>query len=490
MSQLGTDASEVINATQNVVYALDGSDRVFSTQSSPDLYGGEGSDFIANSGTGDTEVYGGQGSDAIHGGTVDDELYGEDGNDLIVGGEFNWNTANTTGAIIPFLGELSGNDRLYGGSGIDALYGFEGNDFLYGDDGNDFNTNIIVPGNILGDDFAPVTAGLYGGAGNDYLNGGQGNDFLDGGTDNDRLYGDDGNDSLLGSAGLDSLNGGQGNDLLDGGTEDDRLDGDEGNDSLIGAAGTDLLIGGGDNDSLDGGTGADQMLGGLGDDTFLVDDALDTVIEAVGGGIDTVRTTISYALAAGTHVDVLRTNDDAGTLSINLTSNAFSHTLIGNAGVNVLSGLDGNDSLSGLGGNDQLLGGLGNDVMDGGTGRDLLIGGRGLDRIHTGGADGIRDTVRFTSLLDSGVSSSTRDQVRGFVRGQDKIDLSLIDANPTATGNQVFKIVKAFTSAPGEVRLVYSGSNTVIQIDGDRDTAVDAIISVIGTRITAGDLIL
>jgi hypothetical protein len=50
MSQLGTDGNDFISATQNVVYALDGNDRIFTSQGSPDVYGGEGHDFIANQG--------------------------------------------------------------------------------------------------------------------------------------------------------------------------------------------------------------------------------------------------------------------------------------------------------------------------------------------------------------------------------------------------------------------------------------------------------
>jgi serralysin len=83
-----------------------------------------------------------------------------------------------------------------------------------------------------------------------------------------------------------------------------------------------------------------------------------------------------------------------------------------------------------------------------------------------------------------------KSQVRGFVRGQDRIDLSMIDANPSLAGNQAFKVVSAFTSAKGEVRLVYSGVDTIIQVDGDLDTAVDMTIRIVNAHVTAADLIL
>ncbi len=96
----------------------------------------------------------------------------------------------------------------------------------------------------------------------------------------------------------------------------------------------------------------------------------------------------------------------------------------------------------------------------------------------------------YTSLLDSGVTAVTRDDVFEFVRRQDKIDLSLIDADPSRAGNQAFRVVSAFTSAPGEVRLMHSEGDTYIQVDGDRDTSIDMSIRVVGGLLTAVDLIL
>src|SRR4029450_4382387 len=107
-----------------------------------------------------------------------------------------------------------------------------------------------------------------------------------------------------------------------------------GNDRLYGAAGNDTLLGGDGNDSLKGGTGADGMTGGAGNDAYYVDNVGDVVTEIAGGGIDTVRTTLSsYAL--GSEVDRVMftgSGDFVGT---------------GNALANVLTGGAGNDTLSG-----------------------------------------------------------------------------------------------------------------------------------------------
>src|SRR5882724_2529185 len=80
------------------------------------------------------------------------------------------------------------------------------------------------------------------------------------------------------------------------------LYGGDSNDALHGLGGNDILTGNGGNDILDGGIGADTMKGGAGNDKFYVDDAGDKVQEAIDAGVDTVYTTVSYALTAGQEI--------------------------------------------------------------------------------------------------------------------------------------------------------------------------------------------
>ena len=139
-----------------------------------------------------------------------------------------------------------------------------------------------------------------------------------------------------------------------GGVFGDTLSGLDGGDALYGQEGDDALFGGEGNDLLIGSAGIDTTDGGAGDDWHFVDDGLDLVIEAAGGGLDRIYASVDYALAAGIEVETMRTVDDLATTAIDLTGNELDNDLVGNTGVNVLDGGTGGiDSLDGLGGNDE-----------------------------------------------------------------------------------------------------------------------------------------
>ena len=147
------------------------------------------------------------------------------------------------------------------------------------------------------------------------------------------------------------------------------LTGNEFANNIVGGAGKDTLSGGGGNDTLNGGVGVDTMAGGAGNDTYNVDNVGDVVNEAAGDGTDTVHTTVSYALAAGSEIEFLRVS---GTAGLSLTGNEFANTLVGGNGADTLIGGAGNDVLNSGAGNDLLTGGAGNDTMNGGAGSDVF----------------------------------------------------------------------------------------------------------------------
>ena len=112
------------------------------------------------------------------------------------------------------------------------------------------------------------------------------------------------------------------------------------------------LTGNAGNNILDGGGGADTLIGLGGDDIYYVDDARVTVVEAQGGGFDTLYTSVSYTLADPSSVEALSTDAPTATDALDLTGNGFDQTLTGNAGNNILDGGGGADTLIGLGGDD------------------------------------------------------------------------------------------------------------------------------------------
>ena len=165
---------------------------------------------------------------------------------------------------------------------------------------------------------------------------------------------------------------------INGTLADDVLIGTNSSDIISGFAGKDVLIGLAGNDVLNGGTGADAMIGGAGNDIYYVDNAGDTVAEAFGEGIDTIRSSISLSLSAAGRFDV-ENLALAGVLAINGFGNSLNNVIYGNNASNTLAGFAGNDTLFGQGGNDNLLGGVGNDLLNGGTGADLMRGEAGND---------------------------------------------------------------------------------------------------------------
>jgi lysophospholipase L1-like esterase len=148
--------------------------------------------------------------------------------------------------------------------------------------------------------------------------------------------------------------------------------------------------------------------------------------------------------------------------------------LAGDGLSNQISGRGGNDVVLGRGGNDRLHGGSGTDLLNGGAGNDVLLGSTGNDRM-TGGSG--KDRFDFNSISDSGAASGIRDVIVDFRRG-DKVDLSGIDANAGASGNQSFRIVSDFTGSAGQLTREKLGAGFLVSGDVNGDGNADFAIQV------------
>lgn len=166
----------------------------------------------------------------------------------------------------------------------------------------------------------------------------------------------------------------------------------------------------------------------------------------------------------------------------------------GGAGDDLLIGGSGNDVLLGGAGRDTLLGGAGADILDGGTGNDVLIGGLGRD-VLTGGPGA--DVFRFLSTddLPAPYGRVGPETITDFSRAQgDRIDLSAIDADVTAPGNQAFLFandLEFIRYQPGTVTTEVDPGRgeTLVKLDTGGGTVT--LLAVKGqVEFTAADFIL
>lgn len=251
---------------------------------------------------------------------------------------------------------------------------------------------------------------------------------------------------------------------LVGSSHDDRLTGSDVANMLDGAAGDDLLNGGAGDDVLTGGPGADILFGDEGSDTASYSDA-DGPVE------------VNLAIRRGTGGEAA--GDKLRTIE-NVTGSVFGDTLIGDGGANQLDGGEGDDLLYGDGGKDVLIGGAGNDRLEGGAGRDVLTGGGG------------NDLFAFVSLSDSGNSAGKADVISDFTVGEDRIDVSGIDAITGELDDPfIFLGEAAYTGTAGELRTFTQASDLFVAGDVDGDGRTDFMIKVAGnSTLTSGDFIL
>jgi serralysin len=300
---------------------------------------------------------------------------------------------------------LAGDDLLIGGAG-DRLIGGAGND------------RYLLPGSLMGD-VLPLVEELPGG-GDDTLLTGLSNLDLD-------HYANIENLQLLGTAGLVGR-------------------GSAGANRLTGSVGNDELYGEGGHDTLDGSSGRDTLIGGAGDDTYILveDGSLDSVVEEVAGGSDTLRSKLSVDLNLYPNVENVVLVDPAEATVESLAPALIE--AIGSNQDNLLTGNTGANLLQGFAGADQLDGGAGNDTLTGGLGRD---------------------SFRFSSPLNA---VTNRDSITDFSIAQgDSIQLenAVFSAltTPGVLAASAFSIGQVATTAAH--RILYDATSGLLSYDQD-----------------------
>ena len=386
-------------------------------------------------------------------------------------------------SLVNIFNGTAGSDNMFGQANNDILRGNGGNDRLNGGTCNDtlnggagIDTADYSSGSLLGHSYTGATAGVTvnlntvgqqntGGAGLDTL---VSIENIIGTNFADRLTGNAGNNTLSGQDGNDTLNGGAGNDTLNGGSGNDTLVGGDGFDTLNGGTGNDTITSDGDGGTYNGETGNDTMRSGIGS-------------EFMNGGFGT---------------DLIDHTAFDGDYVFDMATGETNFSFIGESYTNfedVRMG-DGNDTVTGNDRNNVIEGGLGNDTLSGLGGTDRLIGGGGADTLTSGGSGSAGPNVFvYRSVSDSTILN--RDTITDFVGGPDRLDLSGVDADSTASGNQAFTWIDSdpfsgfLFATPGELR--YDQASGILQGNTDFDFAPEfEILFSNNTFLSASDIVL
>jgi Ca2+-binding RTX toxin-like protein len=324
---------------QDLLFGTASTDTIDGLQDNDTIFGRAGVDII-NGGGGNDLASGDEGDDQVNGDGGDDTLFGADGNDTVNGGA--GNDVIDGGIGNDNLGGDGDNDTILGGAGDDTLNGDGGNDVL--DGGLGVNT-------------------VSGGLGDDKIYSFSGTDLLRGQEDNDTyFFGDDGAARTVTVEDLDGINTFDLGLAFPGASIDLRGANVStvGNLQIVRGAGTtihsvlgtdfgDSIWGDSLSNFIDGRAGGDYMEGGLGGDTYRVDSQFDTVVEAVGGGVDMIETTVSLTLSDAQEIETLVL---LGTDNLTGEGNGIANSIVGNSGHNTIDGLGGDDVMIGGAGND------------------------------------------------------------------------------------------------------------------------------------------
>jgi serralysin len=196
------------------------------------------------------------------------------------------------------------------------------------------------------------------------------------------------------------------------------------------------------------------------------------------GGVDTLDLS-GYSSASRVDLREGAFSDAGGmTLNISIAHGARIENAVGGLGDDDIRGNGANNRLEGRGGSDRLTGAEGGDLLLGGSGGDIFVYGQF--------ADSTVSTVR------SDGRKIAADYLPDFVSGIDKIDLSVLDADVFAAGDQAFSFIgtSAFSGKSGELRYQLNHGQLELLGDVHGDGLADFMIASNAPSISIGDLIL
>jgi Ca2+-binding RTX toxin-like protein len=426
------------------------------------LIGGDGNDVYVVDSAGDLVIeLTGEGSDTVQSAVT--YVLGSSLETLVLTGVAAINGTGNGGD-----NQITGNtaaNTLDGGAGADTMAGGAGDDTYVIDNvldsvselaGGGTDTVQSSIGYTLGTEVENLVltgVGAINGTGNAVVNTLTGNaaaNTLDGGAAADTMAGANGDDTyIVDNAGdIVSENAGEGTDSVRTAIAY-TLGANVENLFLTGAAainGTgnalDNAIEGNTNaNTLDGGAGADLLAGGVGNDTYIIDNAGDSIVEAAGEGVDTARTSVSYAIGAEVENLVL-----TGAGAINGTGNALANVVTGNTAANTLDG------------------GAGADTLGGGLGNDSYVIDNAADLVQEAAGEGT-DTV-FANLTHS-LSANVENLV---LTGAAAINGTGNSAVNTLTGNAA---ANTLDGGAGADTLAGAAGDDVYIVDDIGDVALE-----------------
>ena len=425
---------------------------LMGTDDDDSLHGYAGSDVLAGA-AGDDYLYADAGDDVLSGGDGDDRLFGAEGSDVIDGGAGNDKLDGYLGNDVFLFGHGDGQDVI---DGTSYQYYTRFGTLQFKDD--------VLPEEVT---LAAVSDGYYSSlAGLEVRIGGKDKVLVQGffPLDNpvngvnqvQQLRFADGTvwdtstiQSMINST---PMSGSDGADVLTGTSGNDSISGGRGNDTLTGNAGSDWL---------DGGSGDDTLVGGAGNDVYVVDSVGDVIVESAGGGIDTVRTDLSFVL--GLELENLVLTGDAASAA---TGNAAVNRLFGNSAANLIDGA------------------AGADVMIGEAGDDIYIVDDSQDVVVEQLNEGV-DTVR------SNVDWTMASNVEQLVMTGNATNATGNAAANVITGNEQSNRIdgaggadRMVGGAGDDYYLVDDAGDTTIEVAGEGTDTVEASVSyVLGDQV-------